>query len=268
MLKTRVLTALVLVFLFGWLLFGASEQLWFYAILITTFLSAWEWSRFAEIKQQIYRLAYALMVVLFVSFFHQLFDFTALLVISVVAAFFMTYRVIKYQKTKGMLINKSLFFVLFSGVLVLTPFSVALILMKNEFEPLLILLSLMVVWAIDTGAYFSGRAFGRKKLAPFVSPGKTWEGVYGGFVLAFIIALSGLLLIQPQLSMNYLLLAVLLAFIGLYSIVGDLFESLMKRQVALKDSSNILPGHGGILDRLDSAILAVPLFYILWHEVL
>jgi phosphatidate cytidylyltransferase len=116
---------------------------------------------------------------------------------------------------------------------------------------------LMVIIAADTGAFYCGRAWGRAKLYPEVSPGKTWAGVVGGLAAAVIIGAALGSWALPRLSPAALAgLALLLAIVGL---VGDLFESMLKRQAAVKDASELLPGHGGVLDRLDSLLFVAPL---------
>jgi phosphatidate cytidylyltransferase len=121
-----------------------------------------------------------------------------------------------------------------------------------------LLYAFVLVWAADVGAYFAGRAFGQRKLAPSVSPGKTWEGVFGGLALALVIAgVAGtwLFRLDGGIWLPFLLLA---TAVVLLSIVGDLGESLLKRQVGAKDSGTLLPGHGGMLDRIDSLLAALP----------
>jgi phosphatidate cytidylyltransferase len=121
-----------------------------------------------------------------------------------------------------------------------------------------LLFAFALVWAADVGAYFAGRAFGKRKLAPHVSPGKSWEGVYGGLALALVIAgIAGtwLFRLDGGTWLAFLLLAVAVV---LLSIVGDLGESLLKRQAGAKDSGTLLPGHGGMLDRVDSLLAALP----------
>lgn len=126
-------------------------------------------------------------------------------------------------------------------------------------DPVLLLLVFAVVWGADIGAYFSGKRWGRRKLAATISPGKSWEGVVGG------IATSGLILV---LATNWMILSanqrVSLILLGVFaacmSVFGDLFESLLKRTGGFKDSGNILPGHGGILDRIDGLIAAIPIY--------
>lgn len=118
---------------------------------------------------------------------------------------------------------------------------------------------LLLVWGADIGAYFCGRAWGRRKLAPSVSPGKTWEGVAGGVAVTLVLAL--LFAVWQGLGLSGGLgLASVTVVVTLVSVLGDLFESMLKRFRGIKDSSNLLPGHGGVLDRIDSLTAAVPLF--------
>jgi phosphatidate cytidylyltransferase len=148
------------------------------------------------------------------------------------------------------------------GLLVLLPSFVALVLIhaRTSQGALWFLSLLVLVWAADTGAYFAGRAFGRHKMAPRVSPGKTWEGALGGFVLAGIVsALAGMLVFHIEGLELILFILVCLAVVA-FSIVGDLTESMFKRHIGVKDSGNLIPGHGGVLDRLDSLFAAAPLY--------
>ena len=140
-------------------------------------------------------------------------------------------------------------------------------LMQFLSQGVLALLSvLLIVWIADTAAYFAGRAFGRRKLAPHISPGKTWAGVFGAILAVLLLALV-LWLVAPAARMypNDLFAAVgpvgallLLAVLVGLSIVGDLFESLLKRQAGVKDSGQLLPGHGGVLDRVDAMVPVLP----------
>ncbi|MEO8777181.1 MAG: phosphatidate cytidylyltransferase [Rhodanobacter sp.] len=121
------------------------------------------------------------------------------------------------------------------------------------------LLALLIVWASDIGAYTSGRTFGKRKLAPQISPGKTWAGAYGAMVAGVLVAEIGgwLLGVRGAAMLGLAVLAVATVAI---SIVGDLLESLMKRHAQVKDSGSIFPGHGGLMDRLDSVFAALPIF--------
>lgn len=131
-----------------------------------------------------------------------------------------------------------------------------------------LLSAMAMVWVADIGAYFAGRAFGKRKLAPSISPGKTWEGVAGGLLAVLLLSAVATQLpetFQAQLLVRYGWLK--WAFwIGLFvaaSVVGDLFESMLKRRVEVKDSSGLLPGHGGVLDRIDALVPTMPLAYLL-----
>jgi phosphatidate cytidylyltransferase len=151
-----------------------------------------------------------------------------------------------------------------TGLLVLVPTWLALVELRN-LGPLLLLLLMSVVWISDSAAYFAGRRFGRHKLAPSISPGKTWEGVLGAVLaVSLYAALWGLAwqayFPQALKSMRFgtfgmLLFLWLLTAIGIY---GDLFESALKRQAGVKDSGAMLPGHGGVLDRIDALTAVLP----------
>ncbi len=150
-----------------------------------------------------------------------------------------------------------------TGILLILPTWLALVQLRQA-GPLALLAIMGVVWLADIGAYFAGRRFGKHKLAPTISPGKTWEGALGGgvAVLAYGFLLSSKL--PAVLASNYLLLVVVLVLLTIISVLGDLFESLLKRQAGLKDSSNVLPGHGGVLDRIDSLTSTLPLVALVW----
>jgi phosphatidate cytidylyltransferase len=130
-----------------------------------------------------------------------------------------------------------------------------------------LLFVLMLVWCADIGAYFVGRNWGKRKLAPRVSPGKSWEGVYGGLAATAILAILFALWLSLDLA-GVLTLVLITAVVTLTSVLGDLLESMLKRQRNIKDSSQLLPGHGGVLDRIDSLTAAIPLFALLYLEVL
>lgn len=153
------------------------------------------------------------------------------------------------------------------GLAVLLVLAAWFALMRFLSQGVLMLLSvLLIVWIADTAAYFAGRAFGRRKLAPHISPGKTWAGVVGAILAVLLLALVIWLLVpDSRIYSNALFASVgpafalfLLALLVALSIAGDLFESLLKRQAGVKDSSQLLPGHGGVLDRLDAMVPLLP----------
>jgi len=150
------------------------------------------------------------------------------------------------------------------GWIVLVGAWVALVDLQAR-SPWLVLAAMAIVWIADTAAYFSGRAFGRRKLAPLVSPGKTWEGVYGAWIAVALYALALVpfasdagfrLPVSGPVIAAWVIFVVLLASV---SVIGDLFESLLKRHAGVKDSGALLPGHGGILDRTDALLAAMPI---------
>lgn len=153
-----------------------------------------------------------------------------------------------------------------AGVLVTVPAWAALVLLHGRVPdgPFVILYLLVLVWLADSGAYFAGRQWGRRKLAPVISPGKTWEGVYGAMAVCTVFAVAVGLAYGDTLKQAAGLLLVSLLTV-MFSIVGDLLESLMKRQAGIKDSSNLIPGHGGVLDRIDSLTAAAPVFFLGLH---
>jgi phosphatidate cytidylyltransferase len=142
------------------------------------------------------------------------------------------------------------------GVIVLLSFWHALVWLQSW--PLRLLLALSVVWVADTAAYFVGRRFGRNKLAPEISPGKTWEGVWGALVAVSVYWVIVFLLLR-EAPVNLLAGLILVLLLTSLSIVGDLFESWIKRIAGVKDSGSLLPGHGGLLDRVDSLAAVTPL---------
>jgi len=146
------------------------------------------------------------------------------------------------------------------GFLVLVPAGIGLahLVTLRPHGQLLLLYLLVLIAAADVGAYFGGRRFGRRKLAPHVSPGKTWEGFAAGMLAAVIVGAIG----APVFEMPFWPWLALCELVALVSVVGDLTESMFKRQVGLKDSGTLLPGHGGLLDRIDSLTAAAPTFLL------
>lgn len=149
---------------------------------------------------------------------------------------------------------------LLAGTFSVLPAWVALIEVHDAAQgPYWTLLGLLLVWAADTGAFLTGRRWGRTKLAPRISPGKTWAGVYGALGFAVLVAGIGAWLLGMRELIWLGLIGLALVMVA-FSIVGDLFESLLKRHANVKDSGDLFPGHGGMLDRLDSLFAALPVW--------
>ncbi|QBZ83308.1 Phosphatidate cytidylyltransferase [Hydrogenovibrio crunogenus] len=268
MLMQRVITASLLFLLVAGLLWANNDQAWLLFALGVSFISAWEWFGFTGSEKIIPRVLYSAVVATLVFVGVKFVGSSGVfMLLTLLVMLIMAMTVVLYQRRAGHFQIRNRLIILLLGLLVIMNFGSVLLFFVSEYSAGIVLLSLFVIWAIDTGAYFSGRRFGRHKLAHHVSPGKTWEGVYGGGLLAFLIALIGLSILQPALQTSFLSTALVFTAIGLFSIFGDLFESLLKRQANLKDSSQLLPGHGGVLDRADSLLVALPMFYFVWQWV-
>jgi phosphatidate cytidylyltransferase len=269
MLKQRILTAALLVPLVLWLVLFASPMVFGGALALVTLLGALEWARLGGIESRRWRGLYALALVSILVGLWWLRTKTGLYWLHVLAGLWwlaglvwlIRWRNATMGRTQGVSLPG-----LALGLFVLASFWSALVDLRGGSNqgPLLVLALLLLIWLADTAAYFAGRRWGRRKLAPGISPGKTLEGVYG--------ALAGLLLYGIGLHLWGLLPLPLWQFLllclvtGVFSIVGDLFESLLKRRRGLKDSGHLLPGHGGVLDRIDSLLSAAPVFTLglLW----
>lgn len=236
-------------------------------ILIGVFIlvGAWEWAAFAGWPNTAARLTYAgimLAALLSIAILGPRGFPTAWVIWAGLAwwccAFFL---VLRYPVQVGPVVTAV------CGFLIMLPVWVAslAILKSAGGGPGMLLYALAMVWAADVGAYFTGRRIGRVRLAPQVSPGKTWEGVIGGLVAAVLVASAGGLALglAPMAAVS---LAVPLGLsLALVSVLGDLTVSLFKRNAGLKDSGSLFPGHGGVLDRVDGVCVALPLFAALLH---
>jgi phosphatidate cytidylyltransferase len=262
MLKQRIITAAILlpIALIGFFLLEGLAFAIFIGIVVV--LGGWEWARLAGFSGQSARIGYALIIVLLLAALYRLPMLTAwLLPLSVVWWLVATALVLGYpgsQRHWGGRVGS-----LIIGLLILLPAWQALVVLKQWPQGNWLIVAVMVlVWAADIGAYFSGKALGRRKLAPQVSPGKSWEGLIGGLITSLVITLGvGL---YRGWSPRELVLALLgAALVVVISVVGDLTESMFKRSSGIKDSSQLLPGHGGVMDRIDSLTAAVPMFAVL-----
>src|SRR5471032_728002 len=262
MLKQRIITALILlpIALCGFFLLEGSGFALFIGLVVT--LGAWEWARLAGFTAQPIRVAYAAVVALMLFVMHILPGLAPwVLGASVLWWAVATYLVLTYPRSSEHWASAACKLVI--GLLILLPAWQGLVQIKQE--PLgnwLIMAVMVLVWGADIGAYFSGRAFGKRKLAPKVSPGKSWEGVFGGLIACLVITVV-VGAFRGWSGSQFFLGLLGAAVVVLISVVGDLTESMFKRQSGIKDSSNLLPGHGGVLDRIDSLTAAIPVFAVL-----
>ncbi len=249
MLKARVITALLLVAGFLAVLFLLPPPAVGVAFALVAALAGWEWAGLMQAPGR-GRVVYALLVFgLCLLFWTSPAEgFPLLWGLSVL--FWLVFAPL-WLKSKWSTACATV------GLVVILPTWAALVAL-HERSPVLLLAVMALVWVADIAAYFTGRAFGKHKLAPVISPGKTWEGVAGA--CAGVLAYG--LLVAPFLSVvqgiDRVALAICLLLLTALSVIGDLFESLAKRQADVKDSSQLLPGHGGILDRIDSLTSTLP----------
>ncbi len=274
MLKTRIVTAIVLVSAFLLALFYLPPIGWLAVSTLIAALAAWEWGALIGFGKQA-RVSFGLAVVVVAVLtaianpgtvgiagesdsaaiaLGRWFYYPSAAFWILVAPIWMKSRWRIHGSVLGVLV----------GAVVILPTWLALVQIKLAGE--LVLLAIMAtVWLADIAAYFSGRTFGRHKLAPAISPGKTWEGAIGGVLAVVVYGFFYLSVLPKELAGSPALLLVLLVAFAAFSIVGDLLESLLKRQAGLKDSSGILPGHGGVLDRIDSLTSTLPMAAIALH---
>lgn len=267
MLKQRILTALILAPLALWGIWSLTTGNLAIVLALIFTLGAWEWSRLVGLQSLHWRALYsALFPVLFYLVYPLLQQGTwpqLVLVISLMWWVMALMSVLTYPQSSPLWRNSPIARAL-AGLLVLVPSWAALCVLHGEFGPGYFILLMLLIWGADSGAYFAGRAFGKRKLAPKVSPGKSWEGVIGGLLVTLAVATVATHWLVPVGGYGpFLVLVLVTVFI---SILGDLMESLFKRVMDLKDSGGILPGHGGVLDRIDSLTAAAPLFSLglLW----
>lgn len=271
MLKQRIITAVILATVFLAILFALPSVAFTIFIVVAIMLAAWEWSNMAGFSQSWQRVTYLSVVfglfafIFYISGFLQTADFQTDVIKSIflVACCWWAIALLWVQTYPnsailwgGRWLRAAL------GLLILIPAGIAFIYLRMQ--PLgawLILLVVGVVVCADVGAYFSGKAFGKHKLAPAVSPGKTWEGFWGGVLCNVLLAVAVASFLPDRQWLAILLIILPTSFA---SVLGDLVESMIKRHRGIKDSSHLLPGHGGIMDRFDSLSAAAPVFALVF----
>ena len=261
MLKQRVITAIILASLFLAALFKLPASGWSVLVGLVVMQGAWEWSRLAKMRKSAVWIYMAAMLISYVALLWMYLNFlpqqkhqVQIVIYGVSAAFWL---LLVPLWLKGICKTQSPSLLAVVGWIVLLPTAMAMLDLRAENPQPWWLLGVMgLVWVADISAYFSGRKFGKNKLAPGISPGKTWEGVAGAVlgVLVYVV----LVMAGSGMTQQYLLIIFALVGVAL-SVVGDLFESAIKRQAGVKDSGTLLPGHGGLLDRIDALTSTLPL---------
>ncbi|WP_428772133.1 phosphatidate cytidylyltransferase [Vibrio sp.] len=276
--KQRIITALILAPLVILAIFEL-PMAWFSATLaMVTLLGFWEWTQFVDSQSRLLALLPAVLVgALSVALMsldtaaETLVQPGHWIVLLIGAAWWAisSLLAISYPKSSQYWQHSKLLKQLF-GLLTLLPFFWSVLLLRAEgfdSDPYhgakLVLFVCLIVWAADSGAYFAGKTLGKRKMAPQVSPNKTIEGLIGGVIAAILVALLFADWFNIHFSSSLVMIISTLITV-VVSVMGDLVESMFKRESGIKDSSNIIPGHGGVLDRIDSLTAAFPVFTLLY----
>ncbi len=276
--KQRIITALILAPLVILGIFELSLPTFILSLAVISLLGYWEWTQFVESKSR-YVALIPTVVVSAASFAFIPFDAFSLNNLSSAHYAILTIGSIWWVIASGMAVTypksmpawkDSSFLRHGFGVLTLLPFFWSVVILRAngiDVDPYhgakLVMFVCLLVWAADSGAYFSGKSFGKRKMAPAVSPNKTIEGLIGGIITAVIVAWIFADLFNIQFSSTLHMIVITLVTVVI-SVLGDLVESMFKRVSGVKDSSNLIPGHGGILDRIDSLTAAFPVFALLY----
>jgi len=259
MLKLRVLTALVLIPIVLWGIFFAPQLYFVGGCTLIIGVAAWEWARLAGTTNAWLRGLYVFVTLfLLIALRIGSYILQSEFVLGVATIWWLLIGgYLVYVRNKPQLPFWPKWLVIIGGLFSLSMCWEALLIL--HVQPQLLFFMLVLIWAADTFAYFGGRRWGKHKLAPTISPNKTWEGLACGVIASLIIGMLGeWFWITPKEINIWFLLAIAITI--LVSAAGDLFESLLKREQGLKDSGKLLPGHGGVLDRIDSLIAAAPVF--------
>lgn len=258
----RIITALILVAVVLSCMFATSSHYpMFVLMIIAAGIAGYEWLKLMPRKTErmLKPLAWCFGAVAaalsaFVLYCHDI--MLLLWIASIFVSVVSIYWIETYPKHDGWY-NPTLYFL----GLILISAAVTAIFSIWQISPWLLMYLFLLVWGADSGAYFVGRKFGKKKLAPYVSPNKSMEGLYGGVVTAMLIVVVVSILYLDHLSLTNQIVFLALSVVTVFSsVLGDLFESMIKRRAGIKDSGRILPGHGGVLDRIDSLMTAAPVF--------
>ena len=261
----RIGTALVLApLVLGITLYGTHAQ--FAALCAVAVLAgAWEWAGLAGPRGARRKIAAQVLAALLLALCYYLMDgVVTLYIVGLSLLWWGAALALVVRRQGGGDFSPGLLSQALIGMMVLVPAWVSLVALHNHPEfrgPVLVACLFIMIWSADTGAYYTGRRWGRRKLAVHVSPGKTLEGLFGAFGFGLAAALAcALLLLQMTLIELILFLPVCAGTIAM-SVIGDLTESMVKRSGGVKDSGELLPGHGGALDRIDSLTAAAPVFF-------
>jgi phosphatidate cytidylyltransferase len=265
MLKQRLITAIILIPLFIALLLKLPPVAFNKLLIAFVLLGAWEWSGFMGLKKIAARCLYPIFMLLLLMVFPLIAIYMPLILMSAAAFWLLALLLVLIYPNGSSVWGRSILLRGLMGVMVLIPTFDALQFLHNTQlfgagrGPYVLLCLFILIWGADSGAYFAGKCWGKNKLAASVSPGKTWQGLAGALFLTVLIA-PLLLYFFPEPVPAWWTIEILALVTVLFSVLGDLFESMLKRNVNIKDSGKLFPGHGGLMDRIDSLTAAAPLF--------
>ena len=272
MLKQRVFTALAMVGVFLGMLVYLSPMMFSLMLILLVMVAGWEWCHLIKISSKSGIAAYlgllflSLMVCSSALGLYSTFDFELGRQISLIAVglWAIIFLWIQGYPSSAILWSPKPVLGLIGLLLLIATWVAVASILYGDLGAWLLLMAIAVVALADIGGYIAGNLLGKHKLAPVVSPGKTWEGFFGGLVLQLPL-IAGLVWFLPDTEIKSWF--ILIIPVALYSVLGDLFESMIKRHSGVKDSSQLLPGHGGVLDRIDGVMAGMPLFALLLSQL-
>jgi len=271
-LKQRIITAAIAIPAIVLIILYANTLV--FSALLTGFicLGAWEWAGLCGWSAKSAKFIYSLILffLLIACFILRNSIVSVLVILLAGIAWLVLTTVIMVQQKRSSLAMGTRYTRALLGIVILVPAWLSLVLLHNShhFGAGYVLYLFALVWLADSAAYFAGHHWGRTKLASIISPGKTWEGFAGAMLLSAVMGVAFALATRLQVP-DILIFSIICMITVAGSVVGDLTESLMKRLVNVKDSGNVFPGHGGVLDRIDSLTAAAPIFLLgLWLELM
>lgn len=258
MLKQRIITAAILIPIVLYILFFASITTFRLTTLIVVCLAAWEWPTLMGKTDSFMRLGYVIMLVA-LMFIAGLLPLPLLLGVSSLGWLILAYWVVSFPNKQEIWSSAQRVGVL--GIQIILPCWFGLNYLRQlPHAHSFIFILLLLIWGADSSAYFIGRKYGTKKLIPAVSPNKTWQGFYAALLTGFLVAAISIIWLNGTVAGHWIGFLILGIITTVVSVLGDLTESMIKRVSGVKDSGNILPGHGGIMDRIDSLTAAAPIY--------
>jgi len=268
MFKQRFATASVLALVFISALLFLITPVFISLMMLVILIAGWEWADLARIRSILGKLLFVLALLLcmlaianYVGIFTELdYSLSYQICLATIALWALIFLWLQGYPSSAILWSPRPIVICLGIVLLSVTWLALASIISLDKGRFLILLAVAIIIFADVGGYLIGKSIGRHKLAPTISPGKTWEGLFGGMLLQIFLVL-GLILYFSQI--HWYKLCLLVFPVAISSVIGDLFESMLKRHRGVKDSSNLLPGHGGFLDRLDGVMPALPLFFVI-----